>query len=1218
MVSTETPPGPSCSSDLASVKSHEKAPENIAFLEEDPTPKFSIRNYVLATRCKCVEASWPFSRQFLQLCMKHGVKDLLPPFEPPELVRSLCSRKAEQLVASTTEDKPALLLKEFISISNSSDLVIESTLKSVNPPPNEGTYLDELIHTEIPRSNCHSEHNHSAEPICSVANGTEASLNLASIEPRKNFEKPQKPLVKKCKLKGKLGVICELNKEGDILTNSSMVSDAMASKVCPVCKAFSSSSNTTLNAHIDRCLSMDSNMKDILSEVPKFKAKQRKKRLMAEIYMAAPHATLEDLDRRNGSNWAVELALPTTLTSGVVNETKRSKMSPVNECIENGNDIAVYVDSNGMKLGILSKFNKPALNDLNLRKKKDLSLKHLKDMKVKTQKRKLSFELPKNQFVDALDDDDQSAIHQQDHVQSSALHAEEQVGSTAPATSKPWMCSIESDILKDHPKGRNMDIDNTTPVHRSILAGNHRCNSLGVSNKFPRSSEVFTDSPKMKRVDCLYSDNHPANDVKEKSLEPTSSSRWSSRSACSTIGLLRLSKPTDKFLSSEKKSVEIDMGIRKRSIKCSNKPMGSLQDSSSFKDQAIFSSKREFLVKRPYFHLEGSKSEASEKTLKTLKFRKHRSALRTCKRVLPYLLPIDGVHGTTNSLIARKDRAAHTHGSGRLNANTITHGCEGPELSETIEELEHNNLTQCDNSQVEHSDIQAEDQSHGATGEAGGAHVTNDFINSDKLEISFRAKSCSSPCADGKVQEENSEQRSGQQEFVFNDEDHDDVEYGDIQMEIEAVDKEVEVSCEVLPEEYQAETISAQDSIGCLTSRRGMELDRKCMPQDTGKSGSPISTGSSVSLPPSGGSRMKDPEPEKLMSGIPVQDNLSFASQAAEFTEITEERNSTSRAHKKDDLPFCCLCRKSILKDSQLPSHSETSRSTKENQILNLSIGPRISSSLRTYQNPRSNNISNSTQQSNYNNPIDFCGSYGPYTDLGSPSLHSPNQSSSIPVLRLMGKNLMVVNNEQLLHPQTIASNHIPYVNSVSTRFASINNLMKHDSSYCCHQQPLTGDRSMPQKLPTLAMCNTTRVPPHSTWTMKPDQLMQQTPYKRHGARTPYVTNDVIVIDDCYSQHQNELIVSLKNTANTSLLGRYWSSNLAPRPFTCFPSESQNRNVSGRPRALFANFQPVNDASFINQRFNTQSQGVLIPCPTFQPPATSRMGPSLYYPLILR
>jgi hypothetical protein len=83
----------------------------------------------------------------------------------------------------------------------------------------------------------------------------------------------------------------------------------MASKTCPVCKVFASTSNTTLNAHIDQCLSAESNTEHVETVLVKSKVKPRKKRLMVDIYKTALPYTLEDLDRRNGTNWAVELAM---------------------------------------------------------------------------------------------------------------------------------------------------------------------------------------------------------------------------------------------------------------------------------------------------------------------------------------------------------------------------------------------------------------------------------------------------------------------------------------------------------------------------------------------------------------------------------------------------------------------------------------------------------------------------------------------------------------------------------------------------------------------------------------------------------------------------------------------------------------------------------------------------------------------------------------------
>ncbi|KAL7103263.1 hypothetical protein ACP275_08G169200 [Erythranthe tilingii] len=114
----------------------------------------------------------------------------------------------------------------------------------------------------------------------------------------------------------------------------------MASKVCPVCKKFTSSSNTTLNAHIDRCLSEESKVKHSTADsrvTIKHIMKPRKTKLMVDIYATALSSTLEDLDRRNGTNW----------TSSNLDFSAHE---------EKNDECAVYYDSNGTKLRILSKF----------------------------------------------------------------------------------------------------------------------------------------------------------------------------------------------------------------------------------------------------------------------------------------------------------------------------------------------------------------------------------------------------------------------------------------------------------------------------------------------------------------------------------------------------------------------------------------------------------------------------------------------------------------------------------------------------------------------------------------------------------------------------------------------------------------------------------------------------------------------------------------------
>ncbi|TKY50602.1 hypothetical protein E2542_SST22106 [Spatholobus suberectus] len=53
--------------------------------EVDVKP-FSIRQYVLASRHRSILRNWPFHEKHLQLCLKHGLKEVLPPFRRQILV----------------------------------------------------------------------------------------------------------------------------------------------------------------------------------------------------------------------------------------------------------------------------------------------------------------------------------------------------------------------------------------------------------------------------------------------------------------------------------------------------------------------------------------------------------------------------------------------------------------------------------------------------------------------------------------------------------------------------------------------------------------------------------------------------------------------------------------------------------------------------------------------------------------------------------------------------------------------------------------------------------------------------------------------------------------------------------------------------------------------------------------------------------------------------
>lgn len=224
-------------------------------------------------------------------------------------------------------------------------------------------------------SRCAAENRLPDEEIVSSSDGK----FTGSIEPESHLEKDlnkfhpassEKTLnttnqttVKKYKF------VMKLNSGVDEVTpNNFIVSETMASKVCPVCKTFSFSSNTALNAHIDRCLSEESSMKWTTNPkiIVKHRIKPRKTRLMVDIYKTAPCCTVEELDRRNGTSWATNSNFPDQELDFQPEEKKLEEATFVPEVT--GHEGTVYIDTNGTKVRILSMPKVAALDDHEARK----------------------------------------------------------------------------------------------------------------------------------------------------------------------------------------------------------------------------------------------------------------------------------------------------------------------------------------------------------------------------------------------------------------------------------------------------------------------------------------------------------------------------------------------------------------------------------------------------------------------------------------------------------------------------------------------------------------------------------------------------------------------------------------------------------------------------------------------------------------------------------
>nr|GME16785.1 uncharacterized protein LOC109178111 [Ipomoea batatas]GME21562.1 uncharacterized protein LOC109178111 [Ipomoea batatas] len=321
----------------------------------NPPSNFSIRDYVFGSRSKNIKTNWPFSQKCLQLCLDHGVKEFLPPFQSFDNLRNQPVKKP--VVENTSVvDKQNIIVSDgdFCRPSDyslpvsSRDSELASESVNINSVRSEGDKAYPLATTS-----------QSCSEIDSVPATRSSCLEFGTnILPESTKTRgPNKvPSAKKCSLTVKLSSTAAQSAEEDIRTSNFTISESMASKTCPVCKNFSSSSNTTLNAHIDQCLSSESTIKwTSNSEVSKHRMRPRKTRLMVDIYETALRCTLEDLDRRNGTTFAVYPSFAAEEMDGCA-DNKTENLSPMNldkTCDEG----AVYIDANGTKLRILSKFN---------------------------------------------------------------------------------------------------------------------------------------------------------------------------------------------------------------------------------------------------------------------------------------------------------------------------------------------------------------------------------------------------------------------------------------------------------------------------------------------------------------------------------------------------------------------------------------------------------------------------------------------------------------------------------------------------------------------------------------------------------------------------------------------------------------------------------------------------------------------------------------------
>ncbi|XP_058114501.1 uncharacterized protein LOC131257705 [Magnolia sinica] len=525
---------------------------------------FSIRDYVFTSRSNDIEANWPFPQQFLHLCLKHGVENILPPFEPPNLVRAAqCRRKGvgNQLIIHVGVEKALPEVDSF----GSEDLKLNETKYDDCGPSDQSAFIssnqDQSFLLEegnlIPHQADEKPCGLSRSSGSSEVGGEGETASEASVEvlnpphSSKKIDTFCEPSDKKRRLIVRLGPISRPGRTEEIVPNSSAVTEPMASKVCPVCKTFSSTSNTTLNAHIDQCLAMESTMKGVMTKLTEQKVKPRKKRLLVDIYKTAPSCTLEELDRRNGSNWATDLSL-TTPNDEARAESKRQRKAQVN-FMDDDDENPVYFDSNGTKLRILSKFDSGSAStavesceprklvkeddtnnkNFSIRKKKRLASKCSKHLSLS--KRTCTIKLSKGEIHGAPDW--KNNHKEKEELLSQLLKVRPPIKSSSSGTLKQWVCSKRTNlpkklndrdpvpVLEDLSIERNQSVSSNPSAERSLVLKLKRLPENSMASQ--RSKRVET----LSNVDGLADNGNKSPELPKHSFNP-STKGTSSKAGC--------------------------------------------------------------------------------------------------------------------------------------------------------------------------------------------------------------------------------------------------------------------------------------------------------------------------------------------------------------------------------------------------------------------------------------------------------------------------------------------------------------------------------------------------------------------------------------------------------------------------------------------------------------------------------------------------------------
>ncbi|XP_020591607.1 uncharacterized protein LOC110032351 [Phalaenopsis equestris] len=1118
MLSPVNSSDPSCSSyKVSGFRADERDSDQLPLQEADPvvrfgearTSNFSIRDHVFALRNKSIGKSWPFPSQLLQLCLKHGIRDLLPPFEPPNSVRAHC------LVSSVSE-------AEKVAISSSQ--VSEETAPLVDGEPSS-TRTDHLCSTsdqnDLLRCSDKAEvgclceqdkYDHNlVNDVCEIGSSV---TNLCDIE---IISAPiGEPVLNKCRL-----IPETIQSEETSITSTA--SDIMASKVCPVCKAFSSSSNTTLNAHMDQCLSMESDATLAVDKLPKLKLKPRKKRLMEDIYATAPSCTLEDLDRRNGRTWATNLSV--VASSPEVNlEPKKPKLPPLEPRNEE-TEGAVYVDSNGIKLRILSKFNdapqvlsredfRPRRNIKSvqeeniilIKKKKKITSTYSKKMRLKMRNKKLSsFSLFKNEVQAEPKVVPREESHQEDEGSPVQLSGEaDQSLNCGSATLKNWPSSKRSDLPKKvGKKNFHKILEHPKPDTQKQMLETRKPASNVPSGSKIHFGKLY-QSLEAKTVDCS------SNPIQNKENQEKSPRTWPSEATSANV-LLKLSKASGSSLSSPRSTSEAEFYVGRKE-----------KSHTSPKTHKKRSADQTYLVPMKTKRV----STLGESNSSTIKFRKHRSLLTWTDRRI----------GEFSS-----DGNPRQHGSAKPSF---------PGQEEVTKQLLNPVGTQCQDIQTRNSEIQVDQN-----------------VNKDSL-LEDADASCIIPTP----------LISKDQDFQLNMNRKMKLTMLIEEKEMPLPRKYLDKQDKAAPEKLEIGGVESQakaTSSACLTSHGDLRIDipRANSPIALDASApnqepilvgcrepsiSPASSASTIS-PNDHHSKAsvlstthgKSGSPLPLMAAIEINRAIGI-----ERNEKVELDSTVKKLQHPTDYHPCCCSWQSFMAGDMTP--------TKQKLPPNVHIRPSNSYYAHTpsLESPTESILTRA------------------FSDVGStsPSSGTPTQSSSNSILRLMGKDLMVVHNED--------SAQLPKIQSPAT------------------------DNSNAQALPSpLGFTSYSVVPNHDTFSFaacnqSPSMMGLQTHYclpsfhqrnVNHGGAC--TRKEVIMIDD-----SDEAFAPRDASSHVPV-----SHPMFQRPYSYFPPHGQQLPKDNGIRLT-----------------NPTSHGGSVSAPhlarpfVFQSPAATHLNSPFYYPQSLR